>query len=499
MLGSEMSELWAGIVRVSHVGTRGGDSLHADEEQVHEIDRYAAAVGARVEFMPPEMSVSGGRPIAERPSLQAAIEGVERGDYAGIVVAYLSRLSRSRSGLQIWERVERAGGRVHCAHEKLDTSTPNGRFIRDIHLANAVREREEHAERHDQRRRATVAAGIWRQHQTPRGYRFRGPAGEAGRFRGAARRLVPDDQADEVARAFRDRQAGTSMLELAGRLGMTPSGVRALLRNRVYLGELRDGDYVNPRAHAAIVDAPTFEAVQGARSRPPRSARGTALLAGLIRCSACGHVMSRRRAASVVYGCPTHHSGARCPSPAFVTASLVEAHVERIALAELDRVAVTAGEGQWLQRAQQRVEEAEAELRDYLRMVNLAGIDVRVAAEAARERQQAVEAARDALRAERARSAVVPAGGSGRDVWPTLCADEKNALLRSLLSGVIVARAGGRGARTPLRDRVRVLAKGAAVRLPERRRGRALGIVPIALADLDGPDVLGMPSGEDRA
>jgi DNA invertase Pin-like site-specific DNA recombinase len=64
----------------------------------------------------------------------------------------MSRLSRSRSGIQIWERVEAAGGRLHCAHEDRDTSTPIGRLIRDIHLANAVREREEHAERHARRR-----------------------------------------------------------------------------------------------------------------------------------------------------------------------------------------------------------------------------------------------------------------------------------------------------------------------------------------------------------
>src|SRR3954452_2984409 len=346
MMRRTLTERWAGIVRVSHVGTRGGDSLHADQEQVQEIERYAAAHGAEVEFMAPEMSVSGGKPIDERPSLRAAIEGVERGDYTGVVVAYLSRLSRSRSGLAIWERVERAGGRVHCAHENLDTSTPNGRFIRDIHLANAVREREEHADRHAKRRRETVAAGIWRQHQTPRGYRFQGPADEDGRCRGKARRLLPGTDAEEVARIFRDRQAGASISSLARRLGMTTSGVRALLRNRVYLGELRDGAYVNADAQPPIVDAATFAAVQSDASRPSRSFDGPALLAGLVRCSGCGHVMSRATAARVVYNCPVLHSGARCPAPASVTAALLDAHVERIALAELERLSVSARRGE---------------------------------------------------------------------------------------------------------------------------------------------------------
>src|SRR4051812_25209016 len=117
-------EHWAGVVRVSHMGDRqaGSETFHADRDQIADVERYAQNHGASVEFMPPELSVSGGKPIQDRPSLLAAIEGVESGRYTGIVVAYLSRLTRSRSGIEIWDRVERAGGHVHCAAENLDTS-----------------------------------------------------------------------------------------------------------------------------------------------------------------------------------------------------------------------------------------------------------------------------------------------------------------------------------------------------------------------------------------
>lgn len=195
-----------------------------------------------------------------------------------------------------------------------------------------------------------------------------------------------------MARAFSDRRAGASISAVAQRLGMPPGGMRRLLRNRVYLGELRDGEFANRTAHPAIVDRETFDAVQDGPSRPARSIRGPALLAGLVRCSGCGHVMSRQSAARVVYGCAVRHSGERCPSPASVTATLLEAHVEQVALAELERLRVSAGHGHRLERAMQRVTDAEAELRDYLKMVNLAGIDVRVAAEAARERQRVATA-----------------------------------------------------------------------------------------------------------
>jgi hypothetical protein len=51
---------------------------------------------------------------------------------------------------------------------------------------------------------------------------------------------------------------------------------------------------------------------------------------------------------------------------------------------------------------------------------------------------------------------------------------------------VIVARAGGCGARTPLEDRVRVLAYDGERELPQRSgREIGLGICPIALPDLD--------------
>jgi DNA invertase Pin-like site-specific DNA recombinase len=488
---------WAAIVRVSHVGARADTTFHADEEQIAEIRRYAAQHGADVEFMEPELSVSGGLPIEKRPSLNAAIEGVETGTYDGIVVAYLSRLTRSRSGLRIWERVEAANGRVHCAAENLDTSTPSGRFVRDIHLANAVREREEHADRHAKRRESTVKAGIWRQRQTPIGYKFAGPIDSDGRYRGAARRLAPDDDAHAVRRAFRDRRAGASILSIADRLKMTPGGVRAMLRNRVYLGELHDSEHVNRKAHKAIVDRALFDAVQVCAPRPPRSADGIALLAGIIRCSGCGHVMTRSRTKALVYICPVHHSGGRCPAPASITAARVEEHVEAIALRELERLTVTAGADRSTERAEQAVADAETALRDYLRMVNLAGIDMAAAADAARERKDTVDAAKNALRAERAQRTHIPAGQLGSDAWVELNAHQRNALLRSLLAAVVVRRAGGRGARVPLPDRVRVLAFGADVVLPERHGERAGGIVPIPLPDLDTPNVLGMPGGED--
>ena len=106
---------YAAVVRVSHMGKRkaGSKEFHADEEQKDAIKAWAKAKKVRVKFLAPELNVSGGLPIEKRPSLLAAIEGVEQGKYAGVVAAYLSRLGRNvKEQLRTWDRVEAAGGEI---------------------------------------------------------------------------------------------------------------------------------------------------------------------------------------------------------------------------------------------------------------------------------------------------------------------------------------------------------------------------------------------------
>jgi DNA invertase Pin-like site-specific DNA recombinase len=478
---------WAAIVRVSHMNGRkaGEENVHADRDQLAAIERHAREHKARLEVLPPELDVSGGLPLEQRPSLLRAIEGVECGEFDGIIVAYLSRLGRNvREQLRAWDRVEAAGGRIVVVQEGIDTSTPNGRMHRTILLAIAEHEREQHGERFENLRRWATEAGIWQRRQTPRGYRKDK----------ATRRLVPDRNAGQVRAAMRDLLAGTTILELSRRLGMTPSGVRALLRNEVYLGFLRVGPYVNESAHEPLIDRETFDAVQHKLASAPRPARnasaGPALLTGLVRCSSCGHRMTRGNSGGrPVYTCVRNHSGQPCPRPAAVTASLLDAHVEPIALAELARLQVTVTEGDRIGQAQERVRTAERELRTYLEAVKAAEIGAEAVTAAARKRKEELDDANAELQAELARRPVLPEVGSGADVWKRLGSHDRNTVLRSLLSAIVVEPCG-RGRRVPLGDRVRVLVHGADIALPDRRGGEASGIAPIPLPDVDHADVL---------
>jgi site-specific DNA recombinase len=502
MIGGDMADdkPLAAIVRSSdRVAERQREgTYHGDEDQIAAVERYCSSRRLTFELLPPELDISGGKPIEERPALRAAIEGVERGAYSGIVTANLKRLTRSRSGLAIWERVEAAGGHVHTAAENIDTSTPNGRFMRDVFLAEAVREREEHAERYAERRRKTVEAGIWRQRQVPAGYRFAGPAVD-GRYRGTARRLVPGPDANRVRWAFRARAAGASISEVARRLDMTTSGARQLLRNRVYRGELRDGEHVNPEAHEPLVTEQEWRAAQPtAVARPSRMGGEPALLAGLVRCCGCGHVMSRTNTRALVYSCHGRSSAGRCPAPAAITLRLLDEHVETIALDRLSRLrgAVSRDDSK-LRRAQANLETAERELAAYLEGVQAAGLDPEEFASAVRGRRDAVAAARR-VRDEARTVEEVPLDGDPVTIWRQLNAHQRNRLLRRLFEAVLVQRAGGRGRLAPVADRVRVLRHGAGVVVDvPRARDMPLPIMSIPLLAADDERVAGVELGED--
>lgn len=430
--------VYAGLVRVSHMGERkkGSDDFHADREQLEAVQR-GLPHGATLDMLEPELNTSGGLPLAQRPSLLAAVEGVEQGRYAGIIVGYLSRLGRRMDLLEVWERVEAAGGRIIAVMEGIDTSTPTGRHMRNMLLSQATMEREQHAERFDNLRRWATDAGIWQRRQTPRGY-----------DKGPDRHLTPNDAAPEVRQAFLDRGAGHSMVSIATNLKMTPNGVRFLLRNRVYLGELRVGKYVNPSAHPAIVTREQFEAAQSNHPRPARGLRadGPALLAGIIKCAGCDKVMSRARTANVVYTCNVYHSGGRCAAPASVSCHLIDPlgnHYGQEFMAQV-RSERTAQDVDALRIA---ADDADAETAAFI-----ANTSARTPgySEGLRQREEIAAAAWNSYRSALARAGAMADGHT----WETMDTARRNALLRGAGLVVYVRRAGGRGSRMPLADRV---------------------------------------------
>src|SRR4051794_32706658 len=113
-----MSSTWAGVVRVSHMGARrsGADDFHSERDQIAAMRQAVEKIGGTLAVLPSELDVSGGLPLEQRPSLRAAVEGVESGLYGGVVVAYQSRLGRDVEQEEaVWRRVEAAGGHILLA------------------------------------------------------------------------------------------------------------------------------------------------------------------------------------------------------------------------------------------------------------------------------------------------------------------------------------------------------------------------------------------------
>jgi len=81
----------------------------------------------------PDPGVSGGRSIDERPQLLAALDMIERGDAAGLIVAKLDRLSRSaHDAAGLLERSQRNGWALVACDLGVDTSTPSGEVMANV-------------------------------------------------------------------------------------------------------------------------------------------------------------------------------------------------------------------------------------------------------------------------------------------------------------------------------------------------------------------------------
>jgi DNA invertase Pin-like site-specific DNA recombinase len=314
-----------GVIRVSEVKGREGESFRSPENQRERIAKLCESSDWRLSDVYEEMDVGGAAALEDRPGLLKAVEAVEARGAAVVVVGYFDRLVRDPHVRdQFVDRVEAAGGEVWTADMgRTSNGTAAERFVGGV-LAQAARfVRDSAAEKARAAQVEAVAAGIWMSPGVPAGYAL-----------GADRRLTPDPKLAPVVRAaFEIRARGARLEEVRSFLAehgieRTRAGVAQLLRNRAVLGELHfgngDGGLHNVDAHPAIVDWATFERVQRVtvtRGRQPKSNELLARL-GVLRCASCGARMSvttsnyRYRA----YRC----GNPDCAEPATIAAPLVE-------------------------------------------------------------------------------------------------------------------------------------------------------------------------------
>lgn len=434
-----------GIIRVSQTNGREGDSFISPEDQRARIEATCKQHKFDLLYIaPPELDVSGGKALDERPGLGTAVRAIEAGEADIIVGAYFSRLFRSsQTQHEAISRVEAAGGAVYAGDfGQISNGTAMQRLTANMFGAFAEYERLHAKERGEAALRQAVERGIPPWPNTTPGY-----------VRGEDRRYVRDpDKADAVALAFERRADGATInevrpvLEEAG-ITLTYHGVQALLKSRVVLGEINFGKLKNLHAHEPIVSREVWERAQKVRiPRGPR-ARSDRLLArlGVLRCSSCsGRMVVGTQTHSgkpyPFYRCPNAGTG-DCEKRLAIGAALVEGVV-----ADVVREAIAGMQGQASEDPDIRT--AESELADAQGLLD-ALIEVLDPREPkAIERLKEATATRDAAaeRVEtlrRRRHATVTIDGSAD--WDDLTLDGRRALIAAVVERVVVHEGRGPG------------------------------------------------------
>jgi DNA invertase Pin-like site-specific DNA recombinase len=446
-----------GYVRVSRVAGREGASFISPKEQRERIEAQAKAGGHTLVDILQDLDEPGSK--YERPHFQEALERVESGEADGIIVYALDRFARSSTdaGLAL-RRLDEVGGRLISVRDNLDTSTPVGRFARDMMLRIAELQLDQIRENWDVVRARTIERGVHISRVPPVGY-----------LRGKDGRLEPDPVTAPVVReVFRRRAAATPWRELCRYLdeqlprpegGVWPvSSVTAIVSRRTYLGEAAAGDIVNRAAHPPLVSLAEWQAAQAKVT--PRAARNGegALLAGIIVCAGCGKPMTREGSGAKGpwqnYACRKRHAnGGACPEPTKVSTRRADALVEAAFLdwLQTQRIQLAAAPiTDDVRAAEEELERAEAELAAYrdAELVSVVGREVYL--DGLRVRAETVGRARSTLAGcQAARSADGLLRADLGEVWPDLSIGERRHILSAALDRVEVKRG-----RVPVDERI---------------------------------------------
>jgi Site-specific recombinases, DNA invertase Pin homologs len=423
------------------------------------------------------------------------MERIEAGTSGGLVVARLDRFGRSvQDSANLLAKIRDADGVLCTVAEGIDTSGYMGKFLADLFAALGELELARIRENWNTARKSAVARGIHVSGRVPTGYR-----------RDENRILEPDPgTAPAIRELFRRRATGTSWTQLCRFLEesgvVTPWGnehwvvasVGSIVRNRVYLGEARAGDIVNPEAHTAIVSLAEWNAANSARGvHPGRSGRGTGLLSGLLRCGGCSYAMKPKMGKTrhgkdfLEYGCKPDKAGGRCPAPASVKATVIEPFVlsHLFEFAESATARIAAGKEEDRPDLETMIAEAEAERDAALdgRLAEiLGGPESEAFLRTVESRQAKLEALLERQAEQEQERAPAQIKANLRSVWEDLPLEGRRRLLHSVFDSAFVWRTSdqGRNGKLPIGERTKLFLAGQGPPVPKRGQRGTIRTLP---------------------
>ncbi|MEJ6010077.1 recombinase family protein [Novosphingobium aquae] len=228
-----------------------------------------------------DVGISGG--TMDRPAMQRLLADVREGKVDVIVVYKVDRLTRRLVDFaKIVEVLDEAGASFVSVTQAFNTTNSMGRLTLNVLLSFAQFEREVTGERIRDKIAASKRKGMWMGGPVPMGYDVVdrklviNPA-EAEMvqqiFKGYLTAQTFEALATDLAeRGFRSRPRTTRTGRALGGNPFSPGGLRHILANRIYLGEVNHKGQIYPGEHDAIIDHPLWDAVQarliGAAKRP---------------------------------------------------------------------------------------------------------------------------------------------------------------------------------------------------------------------------------------
>ncbi|RDZ64215.1 recombinase family protein [Haloferax sp. Atlit-12N] len=250
--------------RTSSVNQRFGYSL---DEQVRQCWQRCERVGWDVDYVYRDEAESGHD--IERPAFQRMLQDGEKRRFDVVVFWKLDRLSRSIiHAVEIERRLREYEIALHSVTEQLDTTTPSGRFnFRNI--ANAAEfERELIRQRTKMGLKAMALEHKWPNNRPPLGYsrledgRLAIDAEEAELVREIFKRYIREKSMPNVAVWLNEKQILTR-----GGKPWSPSGVKRILTNELYIGRYRVSEVDDVVEEYQIVEEDIFERTQTVRRR----------------------------------------------------------------------------------------------------------------------------------------------------------------------------------------------------------------------------------------
>jgi DNA invertase Pin-like site-specific DNA recombinase len=408
--------VFAIYVRVSEVGGREGESFGSPEEQEAKARAWAERNEVEVEDPTVELDVSGKTKASER-ELGRLIERCESGELEGIIVRYEDRFARDliEGGVAL-DRLVECGARLVASESGFDSQniTPDKRMVFNILMSVGQAQREKNRLARITGAKRAAERGLHLANRAPFGYRFadRQKGGRRPSADGGIGRLEPDPiTGAKVVEAFERRASGESFEKLGRFLGVKgKSSARAIIRNRVYVGEAsvpteRKGQSeIIQNAHPPLVSEMLWERANGVGTRnfAPREGKWSALarLAGIARCAGCEKALSvgSNGGRGPYYACTAEG----CPKRTGISAARLDAYVGNVLTwATMSRVpevaAILEGDDRY-QCALDAVEAAKKELDVYRSEIKVSDVGADQWKRDVATREVAVKIAREELK-----------------------------------------------------------------------------------------------------